>query len=133
MRIETEIRFTDRFAVKPLLADSGLVARNQQNCFSFRIECESQPPNTVLHSESQLLHVWVSHSAYPSEDDRDLGRTAAASDLAPDFSLHSARRRRKLRFKLITDFDNPLHYWNMPLTVYPLKRDWTSQAITTQS
>ena len=57
MRIEQFVGFGDQLFVKPLLTDTRLVARNQKDARSIRIERERNTHHLVRRISPELLHV----------------------------------------------------------------------------
>ena len=62
MRIEQFVGFGDQLFVKPLLTDTRLVARNQKDARSIRIERERNTHHLVRRISPKLLHVGMLRS-----------------------------------------------------------------------
>jgi hypothetical protein len=52
MGIKTFVSPVDQLTIEPFFADTGLIACNQENGFTVRVESESHPPNTVSRVKS---------------------------------------------------------------------------------
>jgi len=59
MVIEAIISRSDQRFVETLFVDARLVARDEEDGCSLRIECECEPPDAISRLESKLLHVSV--------------------------------------------------------------------------
>ncbi len=62
MGVKTLIGPADQFAIEPPLATAGLVARNEQDGFTFGIEREGDPSLTGNRGKAKFLHVGVTRA-----------------------------------------------------------------------
>jgi len=63
MLLEASICPPDESLVETARTDALLVAANQQDGGSFRVECKGDAPHTAIGAKTQLLHVRVPRAA----------------------------------------------------------------------
>ncbi len=111
MLLESLIRLADESLIESWFTHSGLVAHNQKNAASPRIECEGHSPYAARSAKAKLLHVGVARTVQRIDFRPSQGRSTFTQrdEHREQGILHCRRKLIELSLESRVELDTPLH------------------------
>jgi hypothetical protein len=123
MGVKPVVRFSDELFVEPLLASSGFVACDEEDCLALHVEGERDAPLTIPRAEAELFHIGVA-GIVQSIDARTpqlRPELLQQPSVGKDFGPQVLGQFLKLLFELVSDFDILFHQLIMASKTYGVK------------
>ena len=111
MLLESLIRLADESLIESWFTHSGLIARNQKNAASPRIECEGHSPYAARSAKAKFLHVGVARTVQRIDIRPSQGRSAFTQrqEHREQGILHRRRKLIELGLESRVELDTPFH------------------------
>jgi len=109
MRIESTISNRYKSTIECSFAAAALITGSQEHRLSLWIECESNPPNSFVGVEAQLLHIRVLRSLERIDPGafRGWSEYLDDTDMSQQLNSYLDRERLKLWLELRGELDRP--------------------------